>query len=53
MDDQRLGHDFFHAHARVERGEGVLKDDLHVAAEAAELAAAGGEHVLAVEIDGA
>ncbi len=39
MNHQRLGHDFFHAHARVERGEGVLKDDLHIAAKMAKLAA--------------
>ena len=53
MNDQRLGDDFFHAHARVERGKGVLKDDLHVAAETAELTAVGCEYVLAVEGDGA
>src|SRR5438270_379135 len=52
MNNQWFGHDFFHAHPRVERGEGVLEDDLHVAAEAAELTAAGCEHVLAVEGDG-
>jgi hypothetical protein len=49
MNDQRFGHDFFHAHARVQRGKGVLKDDLHVAAKAAQLAAAGPDHVMAIE----
>ena len=49
MDHQRLGDDLFHAHARVQRGKGILKDDLHIAAQAAQLAAASGEHVLPVE----
>lgn len=53
MNHQRLGDDFFNPHARVERGEGVLKDDLHVTAEAAQVAGTRGKNVLAVEVDAA
>ena len=33
---QRLGQDLAHGHARIERGVGVLKDDLHVPAQPAQ-----------------
>ena len=49
MNDQGLGDDVFDAIAGVEGGEGVLEDDLHVAAEATHFAAAGGEQIAAVE----
>ncbi len=53
MDDQRLGDDVFHAQARIERTEGILKDDLHVAAQLPHLAAAGGEQIVAFELNAA
>ena len=53
MDGERLGDDGFDAEARVERGERVLKDHLHVAAKRAEVSTAGGEEVAAEEMDGA
>ena len=31
VDSERLGYDFVYAHAGIERGEGVLKDHLHLA----------------------
>ena len=39
MDDQRFADDRADGHARVERGERVLEDDLHVAAQRAQRAA--------------
>ena len=33
MQPQRLSDDLLHRHARVERGEGILKDDLQLAPE--------------------
>ena len=53
MDGERLGDDGFDAEARVERGERVLKDHLHVAAESAEVSTAGGEEIATEEMDGA
>ncbi len=53
VDQQRLGDDRFNAHARIERGERVLEDDLHVTAKAAKLCAGCRKDVLAVEGDGA
>src|SRR6185437_1540474 len=53
VDQQRLGNNFFYAHARVERGKGILKDDLHIAAQAAKLTGAGGKDIFTVEGDGA
>ena len=53
MNHQRLSHDLFHAHARVERSKGILKDDLYIAAEMAELAARSGENILSVECNAA
>jgi hypothetical protein len=32
VDSERLGHDLVYAHAGIERGEGALKDHLHLAA---------------------
>ena len=53
MNDQRLGDDVFDAEAWIERGEGILKNDLHVAAQAAHFAAAGGQQIAAFEADAA
>ena len=39
MQRQRLGQDLAHRHARIERGVGVLEDDLRIAAEGAQLIA--------------
>ena len=36
MDFERLQQDLVDAHARVQRGVGVLEDDLHAAAEVAQ-----------------
>jgi hypothetical protein len=49
VNDQRFGDDVLHAEARVEGGEGVLKNDLQVAAQAAHFASTGGEQVAAVQ----
>jgi hypothetical protein len=51
VDPHRLADDPADAVARVERGEGVLEDDLHAAAEGAELAFTAVCDVLAVEDD--
>ncbi len=40
MDQQRLGDEVADAHARIERGIGVLEDHLHVAAHRLALVAA-------------
>jgi hypothetical protein len=53
MNDHRLGKDFLHSEAWIEGGEGVLEDDLHVAAEAAHLGAVGGEEIFTFEADAA
>ena len=37
MDDQRFADDGADGHARIERGVRVLEDDLHVAAQGAQL----------------
>ena len=47
--DQRLGDDFAHGHARVKRGEWILKDHLNVAAVAAAGLGRHGGEVLALE----
>ena len=49
MNDQGLGDDVFYAVAGIEGGEGILENDLHVAAEAAHFAAGGGEQVATIE----
>ncbi len=51
VDFQRFGDDFFYPHARVERGKRVLKDDLHVAAQAAQSGRRRRQNILAVEAD--
>ncbi len=51
MNDQGLGDDIFHAKARVERGERILKNNLQVAAQAAHFAPAGGEQIASFEAD--
>ena len=53
MDSQPLADDFAHPHARVERGVGVLEDDLHAAAHVAHLGIAEGEDVPPLEFDAA
>ena len=40
VDHKRLGDNVAHAHARIESGEGVLKDDLHAAAQRTQSCAA-------------
>src|SRR5262249_60562601 len=49
----RLGQRLADHPPRIERGVGVLEDDLELAAEEAEPLLAGGAHVLALEEDGA
>ena len=48
---KRLADDVFHSQAGIERTERVLKNNLHVAAEAAHFAAAGGEQVASLEVN--
>ena len=47
MDDERLGDDVFHAVTGIERSERILKDDLHITAQAAHIAAARGQQIAA------
>src|SRR6185437_8065876 len=49
VDDERLGDDVLHPHARVERGVGVLEDDQQSAAEVTQLARGESGDWLAVE----
>src|SRR5262249_50026987 len=51
MDQQGLGDNLCNTHTRVERSERILEDDLHVAAQAAQLAGSRLENVMAVEIN--
>jgi hypothetical protein len=53
VDEERLGDDVFDAEAGIERGEGILKDDLHIAAQAAQVGVAGGEQIAVFEADAA
>jgi len=46
VDNQRFGDHILHPHARIKRSKGILKDDLHVAAQAAHLAVTGCEQVV-------
>jgi hypothetical protein len=46
---ERLGEDLAHRHARVERGIGILEDDLHVAAHPPQVALAEVGDLLALE----
>ena len=48
---QAFGNRFAHGNARVERGIGVLKDDLHVAAQRLKIAAALGKNIFAIKED--
>ena len=49
MDRYRLVDDLLDRHARVERAEGILEDDLHVTAETAQVRSAGAQDIVAVE----
>ncbi len=51
MNDQWFSNDVFHAVARIERGEWILKDDLQVAAPAPHLASPGRQQIAAFEFD--
>ena len=51
VDPQALADEVAHLHARVERADGVLEDDLHVPAHRLQLGAAETPHVDAVELD--
>ena len=51
VDDEWLGDDVFDSQAGIEGAEGILKDDLHVAAEAAKFGVARGEQIVTVEAD--
>ncbi len=51
VDQQALGDDVAHGHARVQRRIGVLEDDLHVAAQRLEFVGAQIEDILPVEED--
>jgi hypothetical protein len=53
VDQERFGDDVFYTEAGVEGGEGVLKDDLEIATEAAHFAWAGREKISAVEVNAA
>ena len=51
VDAQALADEAAHGHARVERADGVLEDDLHVAPHRLQVAAAEAAQVDAVELD--
>ncbi len=51
VDDEGLAKDIADGHARIERGKGILEDELHVAPHGAQIAAAEIEHVLPVKAD--
>ena len=53
VNEERLRNDVFDSEARVERAEGILKNYLHVAAEAPHFGASGGEQVVPFEMDAA
>lgn len=53
VDNQGFGDYFFYPESRVQRGEWILEDDLHVAAQVAHFFAVGGEQVLALVTDAA
>src|ERR1700756_6047901 len=52
MNDERLGDVVFHAKTGIERGEGVLEDDLQVASQFAHLAAADAYQIPAIVNNG-
>ena len=51
MDGERLGDDPGHGHARIERGERILEDDLHVAPPPPERGGIERQDVFAIERD--
>src|SRR5438445_7792686 len=51
VDGEPLANDVADPHARVERAEGILEDDLHLSAEALRPVAIAGREWLAVEGD--
>ena len=51
MQRQRFGQDLADGHARIERGIGILKDDLRIAAEGAQLVGIKCEQIAALEAD--
>ncbi len=51
MDGEGLGEDVADGHARIERGVGILEDDLHAAAEGAHGGGGGGRQRVAFEED--
>ncbi|MDQ1080944.1 hypothetical protein QE401_003470 [Pseudoroseomonas cervicalis] len=53
LDDQRRRHDALHAHARIQRGEGVLEHQLHPPPQRPQRAPRQMRDVLALEADGA
>ena len=53
VDSEGLGENLLNGHARVERGVGVLEDDLHAAAQVAHGGGGGGRKGLALEDDNA
>ena len=53
MNAPRLAENVENPHARIEGGEGILKDDLHVPTELAQFARRCGEHILTLKADGA
>ena len=53
MNEERLRNDVLDAEAGIERAKGILKNDLHVAAEAAHFGASSGEQVVPFEMDAA
>ena len=53
VDDERLGDDIFDPEAGIEGTEGILKNDLHVAAEAAEFGLAGDKQIVTPKVNAA
>src|SRR5439155_1425620 len=53
VDGQRLGDDASHAHARIQRGERILEDDLHPLARRPESRRRQRDEVVALEADAA
>src|ERR1700691_1153274 len=53
MNNERLRNDLLHAEAGIKRGEGILKNDLHIAAQPAHLTTAGSQQVAPFEADAA
>ena len=51
VDQEALGDDVADGHARVQRGVGILEDDLHLAAQGLEFGGAQVEDILPVEED--